>query len=952
MGKPMPSLKTSACRFTAAILLLTAAAGRGAEFPGLTAPIPSDPAVSSGILPNGMRYYIRTNRRPAGRAEFRLAVNAGSLQEDEDQQGLARFVTALAFSGTAHFPKPALDRFLESSGGPSGQDVSASASFDETVYRLAVPSDSAALLDRAVLLLRDWADGIAFEPAAIESERLNALRPFRTGRGAEIPARDRRYAFLFAGSRYAERPPSGRREILESFSPETLKRFVREWYRPERAAVVAVGDFDSRRIEGLIRSHFGSWTARAEARQPVQVPIPGHSGTAVRVLSDPEASGSSVSVYYLCPVRPAATLSDMRHSLLENLHDAMMNRRLADLAARPEPPIRYGVAGKGRLVRTRGAYYIGAGVPDNGVEAGLEALLTEVERVRRHGFHPEEFRKAVSGLMAGLQKRADGRTGASSEDLASRLVRSWLEGEAVPSAEWERRKTGELLESVTLDEINRLTANWTPEDNRFVLAEVPEGKGVRKPREADLLGLFDRVRNRSIESFQEGGAAAPLVPVPPATGRVLSERRNSRLGTVEWKLSNGATVILKPTDFRDGEIRFSAFSPGGNSLVPDRNAVAAATAAAIVEESGAGAFSKAQLAERLAGTGASVTASIGLLTEGLSGASSSGHAVTLFQLIRLAFTDPRRDEAAFASVKERLRSLLDSRALVPETAFEDTLQVLLAGRHPRAMPWTPVTLERMSLDSSLAVYRDRFSDAGDFTFIFTGDLQPDSLRPLAETWLAGLPSAGRPETWRDPGMRPPRGTVESIVRKGNEQKGRVAIVYTGPWEPGALNEYRFETMAGFLRIRLREVLAGKLRGAYGVSVAASTVRFPDPAYTLNITFGCPAGRTEELSRIVFREIDDLRKKGPDPDLTARVRELQRRELETDLRRNAYWVERLSACAFQGEDPESIPRRAEWISGLTPGDVRETANRACDDRNRIRVVLLPENFRTGNGTGLP
>ncbi len=944
----MWSLRASAGRFTAVILILTAAAGRGADTPGLSAPIPSDPAVSSGTLPNGMKYFIRSIRRPAGKAELRLAVNAGSLQEDDDQQGLARFIAALAFSGTAHFPKPALDRFLESAGG----DVSASASFDETVYRLAVPADSAALLDRAFLLLRDWADGIPFDPGAVESERLETLREFRTGRGAESRALDRRYPFLFAGSRYAERLPSGRREILQSFSSETLKRFVHDWYRPERTAVVAVGDFDSRRIESLIRSQFGSWTARTTARQPVPAPVTGHSGTTVRVFSDPEASGSSVSVYWLCPVRTAATLSDMRHSLLENLHDAMMNRRLADLAARPDPPIRYGIAGKGRLVRHRGAYYIGAGVPDNGVEAGLEALLTAVERVRRHGFLPEEFRKAVRDRMRELQKRAEEKSGTGSEDLASRLVRSWLEGEAAPSAEWEFRKTGELLESVTLEEINRLTADWTPEDNRVVLAEVPEKKGIRKPREADLLGLFDRVGNASIESFPDGGSAAPLVPVSPVPGRILSEKRNSRLGTVEWKLTNGATVILKPTDFRDGEIRFSAFSPGGNSLVPDRNAVAAATAASIVEESGAGGFSKAQLAKRLTGTGASVTASIGLLTEGLSGACSSGDAVTLFQLIHLAFADPRRDEAAFSSAKEILRGRLDSRALVPETAFEDTLQVLLAGRHPRARPWTAATLERMNLDSSLAVVRDRFSDAGDFTFIFAGDFNPDSLRPIVETWLAGLPSAGRTETWRDPGVRPLKGTVESIVRKGNEPKGRVAIVYTGPWEPGSLNEYRFETMAGFLRIRLREVLAVKLGGAYGVSVAASAVRFPVPSYTLNISFGCPAGRTEELSRLVFREIDDLRNKGPDPDLLARVRELQRRDFETDLKRNAFWVERLSACAFQGENPENILLRAGWISGLTAGDVRETANRACDGRNRIRVILLPENFRMGNGTGLP
>jgi zinc protease len=951
----MGSMKLSIIRtgrIVTAILILSVAHGWAADVPGLSAPVPSDPAVTSGSLSNGFRYLIRVNRTPAGRAELRLAVNAGSLQEDDDQRGLAHFTEHMAFDGTEHFPKQALVRFLESAGMGFGPEISASVSFDETVYRLTLPSDSAVFLDRAFLLLRDWAGGIRFDLTEVELERLAVVEECRIGRNPETRIMNKRFPLLLGGSRYAERLPLGEIGVLNSFRPETLKRFYRDWYRPERMAVVAVGDFDVGLVESLIRSHFGSLKADTPARPDVPTAVPDRPSTAVGVHSDPEASGSEVGVYTLCPAEAVRTVADYRLSVLKDLHNAMMNRRLADRADRPDPPFLYGIAGKGGLVRTKGAWFLGGGVVDNGVERGLETLLTEMERVRRYGFTPAEFEWAGKNRLRALRKRVDEEERTESAVYAAILVRSWLDDEPVPSAGWEFDRTAGLLASVRLEDINRLTADWTQDANRIVLADVPDRKGVRKPAGADLLGLFGRVRAASIEAVRDENLDAPLVAVPPVPGSIRSEKRNGRLGTVEWKLSNGVTVLLKPTDFKDGEIRFSAFSPGGNSLVPDRNAIAAATAASIVEESGAGPFSGTRLKKRLAGTDAAVTPSIGMLTEGLSGSCSARDASVLFQLIHLAFTAPRRDAEGFAAAKRRILGILENRDLRPETAFQDTLQVTLASRHSRARPWTAATLEEMNLDSSLAVYRDRFSDAGDFTFIFVGDFRPDSLRSLAETWLGGLASKGRTETWRDLGIRPPKGAVERTVRKGTEPKGRVAIVFTGPWEPGPLNEYRFETMAGFLRIRLKEVLAGDPGGASGVSVAASAVRFPYPSTTLNISFGCAPERTEDLSRTVFREIDVLRKKGPGTDVLARVREIQRRDFETDLKRNGYWLDRLSACAFQGEDPEDILRRAEWISGLTGDDIRETAVRACDDRNVVRVVLLPENGRPDGGTRRP
>jgi zinc protease len=927
---------------------LAAAAAAGPQDP--VPPIPFDPAVTSGVLASGLRYFIRPNDRPAGRAELRLVVDAGSLLEDDDQRGLAHFTEHMAFDGTAHFPKRALAGFLESAGMAFGPEISASCSFEETVYRLDVPSDSLPALEAAFGLLRDWADGIDFDPGEIARERIAVLEETRTGRGGDARLLDRRLPALLDGTRYPERLPVGRRDILESFDAGTLERFYRDWYRPDRMAVVAVGDFDVRLAESLIRSRFESLAPRAPARTPPSGGARARDGVRVRVTADPGASGSEIGLYFMGPVRIDRTVADYRISILENLHDAMMNRRLAERAGRPDAPFRTGVAGKGRLTRSRGVYYLGAGVGDGGVERGIEALLAEAERVRRYGFLPSEFDRARAGLLRDLRLRADGKSKSESSVFANALVRSWLNGETDPAAEWELAAATGLLPAVRLDEINRLTAGWTPDSDVVILADVPARAGATPPRESALRAAFTRVRTAPVEPAVNEDPSAPPAEAPPTAGRIRSEKRIERIGVTEWTLSNGVAVILKPTDFKNDEILFSAFSPGGNSLSTDRNAVAAATAAAIVQESGAALFDRSRKDGRPDGRAASVIPVIGMCTEGLSGSGSTRDAATLFRRIHLAFAAPRRDTAAFGRVRRRLAARMQNRCLTPEDAFQDTLQVTLAGRHPRARVWTPAVLEEMNLDSSLSFYRDRFSDAGDFTFLFVGAFSPDSLRPLVETWLGSLPAKGRVETWRDPGIRPPKGAVDLTVRRGAGPKARVAIVFTASWDGGPEAGYRLETTAGLLRISLREALRVAAGGAEDVSVTAAAVKFPDPRVTLNVTFACEPGRAGDLTAEALRRIDRLTREGSDPGVLSRVREIQRRDLESDLRRNAYWLDRLSESYFKGEDPEAVLDRGAWISGLSASAVRETAARVCGAGNVVRAVLLPDAAaRTGEGS---
>jgi zinc protease len=904
-------------------------------------PIPLDSSVTTGRLDNGLKYYIQVNRKPEKRAEIRLAVNAGSVLEDDDQVGLAHFTEHMAFNGTAHFPKQELVYFLESIGMSFGPEINAYTNFDETVYMLEVPTDTAGVLDKAFLILEDWARGIRFDPAEIQKERGVVIEEWRLGRGAEARMQDKQYPVLFKGSRYADRLPIGKKEILETFKPEALKRFYGDWYRPDLMAVVAVGDFDLNKTEDMIRAHFGNLPASSHAKERKVFPVPDHKETLFSVESDPEATGSEIDLYFLGPLLPDKTLADYRRIVIENLYDTMMNQRLYELTKRPDPPFLYALSGKGRFVRSKGVYYLGAGVKDNGIERGLKTLLTEVERVRRYGFIPSEFDRAKSEVLRGLEKAFSERGKTESRKYASELVRNAMTGEPDPGVGWEFETTKKIMPDIRLEEINRLPAEWMTDSNRVVLVNLPQKEGVRKPAEAELSALFRQALDQQIEPYHDDALDRPLVAAEPQSGRITGIRTNPKLGTTEWTLSNGVRVVLKPTDFKNDEIRFSAYSPGGNSLVSEKNEIAAMTAVSAVKEGGAGAFNAVQLDKRLTGKMVGVSPSLGMLTEGISGSASPKDAETMFQLIYLYMTAPRKDNDAFSSYRDRLRGMLENRSKRPESAFQDTLQVVLAQHHRRARPWSVSMLDEMNLDSSYAVYQDRFADADDFTFFFVGTFRPDSLKSKILTWLGGLPSRGRKESWKDLGIRPPGGIIEKTVRKGIEPKSRAAIVFTGPWDWTPENNYRFESMAGFLRIRMREVLREDMGGTYGVSVSPSTAKYPDQEYSLSISFGCSPDRVEDLVQTVFRQIDSLKTFGPKPGDLAKVKEIQRRDFETDVKQNGFWLNSLSGSDFNRENPDLILDTPNWIRNLSVKDVQKTARRVFNMDRYVKVVLLPE-----------
>jgi zinc protease len=904
--------------------------------------LPVDPDVTVGALPNGLRYYIRQNARPAQRAELRLVVNAGSILEDDEQLGLAHFAEHMAFNGTRNFEKQELVSYLESIGMRFGPDLNAYTSFDETVYMLLVPTDSPAPLRQALQILEDWAHGVAFDPAEIEKERGVVLEEWRLGQGAGERLRKQYFPTLFQNSRYADRLPIGTPEVLQHFTPEQLTRYYRDWYRPDLMAVIAVGDFDVAVVEALIREHFGRIPAAAAPRARPTFDIPGHAETLVAIATDPEATSTVVEVDWKLPPAPQGTVDAFRLSLQHQLYSRMLNARFSELAQKPNPPFIGAGSSYSGFIRSSDIYSLGAAVQTGGVETGLEAILTEAERVLRHGFTASELQRQKVNVERAFERAYAERERTESARFAEEYVRAFLEGEAIPGIALEYELAQQLLPGITLAEIDGLAHEWITDRNRVVILTAPEREDTQLPTRESLLAVFERVAQKDIAPYQDVVADAPLLAQQPAVGRIVSTVPVAGLeGATLLTLSNGAQVYLKPTDFKNDQILLGAYSPGGLSLVDDADYMSGTFAGQLVLLSGLGEHDAIQLQKVLTGKAASVQALPGQYSEVMNGSASPQDLETLMQLIHLHFVAPRNDSSAYESFMSRISAALANRGASPEAAFSDTFALTLWQRHPRARPQTVETLAEIDRQTAFRIYRDRFADAGDFTFVFVGAFHADAIRPLIETYIASLPAAGRIDTPRDVGMRPVRGVVEKVVRRGVEPKSQTRITFSGPFEYDRDNRLVIAALVDIMDLKLRDVLREDMGGTYGVSISQSTQHFPDPRYLLSIQFGAAPDRLEELVAAVFAEIEKIKEHGPDADALLKVKEQQRRAFETQTKQNEYWRSVLLREAETGEPAAAVLDFPQRVQALTAAQIRDAARRYFDLSNYVRVSLLPE-----------
>jgi zinc protease len=904
--------------------------------------LPLDPALRVGRLPNGITYYIRRNGRPENRVSLRLAVKAGSVLEDEDQRGLAHFLEHMAFNGSKHFKPGELVAYLESIGARFGPDANAYTSFDETVYMLDVPTDKPGLVDKGLLALSDFAARATLAGAEIEKERGVVLEEWRLDQGAGSRIQRQQFPVLFHGSRYAERLPIGVPEVIRSFPPERLRAFYRTWYRPEHLAVVAAGDVDPDVVEARIRALFAD-IPKSPREEPLPVyEIPPHAETLVSVATDPEARDSTVAVIFKHARREERTVGDYRRDLVLSLFHSMVNDRLAERARQSDAPFLLASSSGGALGRTVDTYALSARVEDGGIVAGLRALASEAERVRRHGFGAAELERAKKSMFAAYERAYHEREKTESDSYAREYVSHFLDAEPTPGIEVEYRLVQDLVPGVTLDEVRDLTKTLVHEDSRVVLAAAPQKEGLSNPTADELRAAVAIASTTPMGPWEDTLAGRDLMEEKPTPGRVAVTRAIQALGVTVLTLSNGVEVWLKPTDFKNDQVLFTAYAKGGASLADPEDFFNAGVAATAVREAGFGGLSPDDLGKLLAGKLANASPYVDTYRHGISGGSTPRDLEAALQLVYLAFTQPNDRPDSFEVLRRRLMSAVVNQAQDPEAVFWEKVREVNSKGHYTVRSMTPADVSALSREEALAFYKKAFANAADFTFFFAGAFKVEDVVPLLARYLGALPSTGtRQPSFVDRGLSFPEGPVQARVEKGREPRSETALTFFADTGLKEMEMFQVKGAVGVLRSRLRELLREELGGTYGASVGYSDTA-PLPGYgTTTISFGSSPESALKLRQAALAEVARLQNQGPSDEDVETLKEMERRELETALKQNPYWLGSLQTVHMLGWDPSTIARRQERIQSLTRDSLRSAFTRYFPLDRYTAVTLLPE-----------
>ncbi len=910
------------------------------QYPELDEQMPFDPNVRKGTLDNGMTWYVEQKSEPRERVQLWVAVRVGAVHEDDDQLGLAHYVEHMAFNGTEHFPKNDLIKYLESIGTKFGAHLNAHTSFEETVYKLQVPTDDAEILDKGFLVLRDWAGRLAFTDEEMNKERGVVLEEWRRGRGASGRARDVMVPIWFHGARHADRLPIGKEEILQNFELDAARRFYRDWYRPDLMAVFVVGDIDPDAMQAKIAETFGDFENPAEPRERVQYEIPVHEEALYGVHPDPEQPYSLLQVVTKRASVEGTTIRDYRDTYIGRLATRVIAERFGDLSKKPDAPFLQAGLSRRRMtpVAEQDAAY--AVARDGQVEASLKAVLVEVERLKRHGVTEAELARAKANVLKGLEKSFNERAKENSRSALQELLRNFTNGEQFQGIEWEYEALQRYLPGITVAEVNASAATMLTGSGYVVMATVPEKEGVPVPTEESLKGIVDAVAAMDIAPPAAEEAAGDLLAELPAPGSVVSKTRDEVNDLDVWTLSNGVTVLVKPTDFKDDEILIRGWAFGGHALASDDGYIPAATANSVRRSSGVGPFTASQLTKWLAGRNASVNVNVGEITKTARATTTPDDLEVAMQLLYAHATAPRFDADGFELAKQNGKEWSANREANPNTAFNDAANRLLWNDHLRTRPWTPETYDAMDREASEAFHAARTANWGGAVFGVVGKVDPATLEPLVAQYLATLPT-GDVEAVGDVGKRRAPAAASETITQGLEPKARVKLTFPGEFESKPETRHALRMLGKWMSFRLREVLREDLGGTYSVGARVSDRFHPVSDYAISIDFQCDPERVDELTAAALGVVDEVLGGPPAIEYATKIIEQERRSLEEDKRKNSFWLNALLANRRRAEPLDALAIYWSLHDAITPESLHAAATTYIDRDRVLRVVLVPE-----------
>lgn len=909
----------------------------------LTGKLPDDPAVSKGVLENGLTYYVRANSEPENRAELMLVVKAGSVDEDDDQQGLAHFCEHMSFNGTKNFPKNELINYFESIGMEFGPEINAYTSFDETVYMLKIPLDKPEYMEKGLQVLYDWACQVSDSDDEIDAERGVILEEERLGRGANDRMMKKWLPVFLKDSKYANRLPIGKIDILKNFKPETLRRFRHDWYRPDLEALVVVGDFDKDEMVSTIREKFSKIPTQENPREKKYFDIPGNNKTLVSIATDKEAQYPIARVFYKHRLEREKNVGDYREKIIENLYTGMINNRLAEKTKQADPPFLAGQSGYGHQFGELSTYTSIAVTQGDKIETGLKEVLLENERVKKFGFTETELERQKTAILNNMEQAYKERNNNKSVTYANEYMRNFLiTKEPFPGMENEYAYYKEFVPGITVEEVNELAGKWVTNDNRVVVIMAPDNEKTVVPREDQVLSLLDEVENSEIQPYVDAVANVPLLSDEPYGSKVISEKTLDKVDAVEWKLENGATVVVKKTDFKDDEILFNAWSLGGSSLYNADHDVSSDLTTDLMTESGIADFDEITLNKMLSDKVFDLSPYISELREGFNGNSSVKDAETMLQMLYLYFTEPRFDEVSYQSLMKQYTTVLENQSNSPEANFRDTLTATLSDYNKREMPMNLDRLKEASFNLMKQIGKERFKNASDFKFFFVGNIDLETFKPLVEKYIGGIPTLDKQEKWVDLGIKKPNGVINKVVKKGQEDKSIQYIVFHGDFDYKAQNQVQLNAVSKILNAKLDKVIREEMSSVYSSGTSPSTSKFPDPEYTFSIYYGTSPDKLGEVKQAVFKIINEYAKNGPTKEELNTAKEKLLREREVQLRENSFWLNILSNTYFiKNGDFSEFGNYSELVENLSVDSTKKAFGKYFDFKNYIDVALAPD-----------
>lgn len=933
------------CKSLLMLLFLLTQLGTVLAQQSMDAILSPDPSVKIGKLGNGLTYYIRSNKMPENKVELRLVINAGSINEDDDQLGLAHMAEHMAFNGTKNFKKNEIVSFLQDIGVGFGNDLNAYTSFDETVYMLPIPTDKPGNLEKGFQVLEDWAHQVTYLDEDIESERAIILEESRLGKGAQDRMMRQIYPALFAGSKYAVRLPIGSEQVIKNFKPDVIRRFYKDWYRPNLMAVMVVGDVDPARAEQLIRKHFEGLKNPANERKRETVKIPGYQQKEAIVVTDKEATGYSITLNYpIITAEEDKTIRGYRRNLVRQLIAGMLNQRLQELTQQANPPFVGAGAGYGDFVRGHENFRAVAVVGTGDIKKGLEALTTELERVNKFGFTASELDRAKKSILNSIERSYNNRDKTESQIWIDEYVRNFLTGEVIPGIEKEFGLVKDLIPGISLEELNTTARNALSNDNQLVYVTGPEADAnASLPAPADLLAIVHSAASKNITAYEEKAVASSLLAATPRAGKVIKKELDKTMGTTKLTLSNGVMVTLKPTSFKNDQILLGATRNGGRNYYAAADKYNAQFAVQVVSSMGVGEFSPTDLKKALAGKTVNLAPSIGEISDGFNGSSGNKDIETLLQLVHLQVTQPRKDTALFRSFIQRSVAQYAALSANPQAAFLDTLNKVLYNNNPQAPIVFPKVenFKQINLDRAMEIYKERIGDATGMQFVLVGSFKEEELIPLLETYLGSLPVSGQKFEKKDNKVRPISGNKQLMVMKGKEQKSLILNFYTGELKYSQDMELKAQAIAEILNIRVIEELREKIQGIYGGGFFVEVAKNPYPNYSFVLQLPCGPEKVDTLLKAVNAEIDWITQKGPDSSYLNKVKKQWIEQYKTSQKENGTWLRELMNQASDVQDPSYFLQYEEKVNKLTVKDIREAARVLLNRKNVFSAVLMPE-----------